>query len=57
MSALADYGKQKEEQGEAFKLRDFFDALNAIGNIPISLGRWEMTGLDDDIKAITGAAR
>ena len=24
---------------------DFFDELNAIGSIPISLTRWEMTGL------------
>ena len=24
---------------------DFFDELNAIGSVPISLTRWEMTGL------------
>jgi len=50
---LADYGKQREEQGDAFRLRDFFDELNAIGCIPISLGRWQMTGLDDDMRKIT----
>ena len=49
---LADYGKQMEEQGRAFELRDFFDQLNAIGNVPISLGRWQMTGRSDDIQAI-----
>jgi len=50
---LADYSKQVEERGEAFRLRDFFDQLNAIDSIPISLARWEMTGLDDEIKALT----
>ena len=49
---LADYGKMKEEQGEEFKLKDFFDELNSIGGIPISLGRWQMTGLDDEIKML-----
>jgi uncharacterized protein (DUF885 family) len=44
---LADYGKQVEARGEAFELRSFFDQLNAIDSIPISLGRWELTGLDD----------
>ena len=49
---LADYGRMKEEQGEEFKLKDFFDELNAIGGIPISLGRWQMTGLDDEIRML-----
>ena len=46
---LADYAKQLEEQGREFKLKEFFDQLNAIDSIPISLGRWEMTGLSDEI--------
>jgi hypothetical protein len=50
---LADYSKQVEERGEEFQLRDFFDRLNAIDSIPISLARWEMTGLDDEIEALT----
>ena len=50
---LADYAKQLEDSGEEFRLGDFFDHLNAVDSIPISLGRWEMTGLDDDINAIT----
>ena len=50
---LADYSKQIEERGEKFQLREFFDRLNAIDSIPISLARWEMTGLDDEIRAIT----
>jgi hypothetical protein len=46
---LADYAKQREERGEPFSLREFFDALNATDSIPISLSRWEMTGLGDEI--------
>ena len=46
---LADYAKQLEERGEEFRLKSFFDRLNSIDSIPIALGRWEMTGLDDEI--------
>ena len=46
---LAAVAKQHEERGKTFALKDFFDGLNSIGNIPISLGRWEMTGLDNEI--------
>jgi hypothetical protein len=45
-NTLADYAKMKESENEDFKLKDFFDELNRIGNIPISLGHWEMTGVD-----------
>ena len=51
--ALADFSRQREERGEEFRMRDFFDRLNAIDSIPISLARWEMTGLDDEIRAMT----
>jgi len=47
---MADYAKMKEDQGKKFILRDFMDELNAIGGIPLSLVRWQMTGLDDDVK-------
>ena len=47
---LADYSRQLELRGEEFQLRDFFDQLNAIDSIPISVGRWEMTGLGDMVK-------
>ena len=54
---LADYSKQVEDRGEAFRLSEFFDRLNAIDSIPISLARWEMTGLDDEIRALTADQR
>ena len=49
---LADHAKQVEERGEEFQLKVFFDRLHAIDSIPISLGRWEMTGLEDEIVSI-----
>jgi hypothetical protein len=52
--ALADFRRLRQESGEAFSLKDFFDRLNEIDSIPISLARWEMTGLDDDIRVIAG---
>lgn len=51
-TSLADYAKPKEDRNESFEFRDFFDRLNAIGCIPISLARWEMTGLDDEIRRL-----
>ena len=44
-NTLAEYARMKESKNETFEMRVFFDHLNAIGNIPISLGRWEMTGV------------
>ncbi|MEP1096164.1 MAG: hypothetical protein ABJG78_13705 [Cyclobacteriaceae bacterium] len=38
--AMAEYARIK---GESFEMKDFFDHLNSIGNIPISLGKREMT--------------
>jgi hypothetical protein len=49
---LADYAKQAEDRGEEFQLKGFFDTLNRIDSIPISLARWEMTGLDDEIRTL-----
>lgn len=53
---LADYAQQKDARNEPFVMREFFDRLNAIGCIPISLARWEMTGLDDEIRGMTAGA-
>ena len=52
-SAMADYARITEAKGEQFVLKEFFDQLNAIGSIPISLGHWQMTGVDDQVKLIT----
>jgi hypothetical protein len=38
--------------GKDFNLRDFMDEFLDSGSIPIALIRWEMTGLDDEIKKL-----
>jgi hypothetical protein len=49
---MAEYARLKELNGEEFILKEFFDELNRIGNIPIALGRYEMTGLEDQLDLI-----
>ena len=51
-NAMADLAVLREAQGQTFELKDFFDQLNTIGNIPILLGHWEMTGVDRDLRRI-----
>jgi len=51
-SALADYARIQELQGKTFITKDFFDTLNSIGNIPISLGHWQMTGQNQHLAPI-----
>ena len=51
---IGEYSKELEARGEVFVMADFFDELNEIGSIPISLVRWQMTGLDDEIKMMIG---
>lgn len=51
-NALADFARMQESRNEPFRIKDFFDQLNAIGNIPIALGHWEMTGVDEPIRQI-----
>lgn len=46
-AAMAEYARSKELHGEAFELSDFFDSINRIGNIPVALTQWEMTGNSD----------
>jgi hypothetical protein len=44
-NTLAEYARVKAARNEPFEMRAFFDELNSVGSIPISLGRWEMTGV------------
>ena len=43
---LAD---SKMQLGDDFILKDFHDTFMAAGRLPISLIRWEMTGLEDEV--------
>jgi hypothetical protein len=40
---MAAHARVMEQKNVPFKLKDFFDALNNIGSIPISLGQWQLT--------------
>ncbi len=47
---LAERSKQV---GDAdFRLYDFYDEVNAVGVIPVSLIRWQLTSKDDEIRAL-----
>ncbi|MFT4737505.1 MAG: hypothetical protein ACJAZM_003161 [Cyclobacteriaceae bacterium] len=52
-NTMAEYARIKELNGEEFQLKDFMDKLNSVGNIPIALSRWEMTGMTDEIDLMT----
>jgi hypothetical protein len=52
--AMAEYARLQEAKGNPFRIADFLDGLNEIGNIPIALGHWELTGLDAPIRTIVG---
>ncbi len=50
--AMAEVARLKELENQPFNVKDFFDTLNAIGNIPISLGQWQMTGSGQHLDGI-----
>ena len=50
---MADYARLKELEEVDFSLKVFYDELNAVGSIPISLGRYQMTGLKDQLDLIS----
>ena len=41
-----------QQQGDAFELRTFMDEFFDAGLIPFALIRWEMTGLDDEVRRL-----
>ena len=45
--SLAD---RKMQLKEKFDLREFHDQIITLGSVPLALLRWEMTGLDDEVK-------
>lgn len=46
------FGDRVRQLGPNFVLRDFVDEFLDAGSIPMSLIRWEMTGLDDEIQEL-----
>jgi hypothetical protein len=50
MEMLKLIGDREHQLGDKFNLKEFDDQFIASGTIPISLIRWEITGLDDEVK-------
>ncbi|MBT8263111.1 MAG: hypothetical protein KJO05_09835 [Bacteroidia bacterium] len=50
--AMAEYARNQELEGKQFVIKDFFDELNSIGNIPIALGQWQMTNSRGHMRGI-----
>ncbi len=46
---LAD---RRRQLGDDFVLKEFHDTFMATGRLPMSLIRWEMTGLDDEVREL-----
>ena len=46
---LAD---RKRQLGDEFVLRTFHDEVMRAGRLPLSLIRWEMTGMDDEVRHV-----
>ncbi|MGH8189404.1 MAG: DUF885 family protein, partial [Steroidobacteraceae bacterium] len=45
--------ERSKQLGDEFTLSKFFAEVNAAGLIPVSLIRWQLTGKDDEIKALS----
>jgi len=49
--------ERRLQQADTFSLRDFHDYVWKNGNVPLSLQRWELLGLDDDIRKVDELAK
>ena len=45
--------ERSRQLGDAFTLSSFYEDVDALGVIPVSLIRWQLTGKDDEIRALT----
>ena len=43
---------RSRQVGDGFRLLNFFDEMYDVGVIPVSLVRWQMTGIDDEIRSV-----
>ena len=48
--AIATMARQQESKKEYFSIRVFLDAMNAMGDIPVSLGHWQLTGDSSQVR-------
>ena len=49
--------ERRLDQGDKFTLREFHDYVWSNGNVPLSLQRWELLGLDDDVRKVDELAK
>jgi uncharacterized protein (DUF885 family) len=49
--------ERRLQQGDKFTPRAFHNYVWSIGNVPLSLQRWDLLGLDDDVKKVDELAR
>jgi hypothetical protein len=50
---LMNYAKSLEgSETNPNLIKSYFDGMNSIGNIPVSLGQWELTGTSTLIEEI-----
>ena len=49
--------ERRLQLGDKFSLREFHDYVWSNGNVPLALQRWELAGLDDDVRKVDAAAK
>jgi len=49
---MMEYARNLELKEEEFILKDYFDHFNALGSIPVSLVKWEMTGVAEILSVL-----
>jgi hypothetical protein len=49
--------ERRLQQGDQFKVQEFDDYVWNNGNVPLSLQRWELLGLNDDVKRVNELAK
>ncbi len=47
--------ERSRQLGDAFTLSGFYRDVDALGVIPVSLIRWQLTGKDEEIRRLVGA--
>jgi hypothetical protein len=46
--------QRSKQLGDEFTMKRYFDEVNGVGMIPVSLIRWQITGKDDQIREAVG---
>ena len=49
--------ERRLQQGDKFNLREFHDYVWSNGNVPLTLQRWELLGLNNEIRTLDDQSR